>query len=35
LPLIYKNLAQRYFDTLRRSEKTQVADATKQNAATP
>ena len=35
LPLVYKNLAQRYFDTLRRSEKTQVAVATKQNAATP
>jgi tetratricopeptide (TPR) repeat protein len=35
LPLIYKNLAQRYFDALRRSEKTQVADATKQNAARP
>jgi tetratricopeptide (TPR) repeat protein len=35
LPLIYKNLAQRYFDSLHRSEKTQVADATKQNAATP
>ena len=35
LPLIYKNLAQRYFDALRRSEKTQVADATKQNATTP
>ena len=35
LPLIYKNLAQRYFDTLRRSEKTQVADAAKQNPATP
>jgi tetratricopeptide (TPR) repeat protein len=35
LPLIYKNLAQRYFDTLRQSEKTQVAVATKQNAATP
>src|ERR1700742_713685 len=33
LPLIYKNLAQRYFETLRRSEKTQVADAIKQNAA--
>jgi tetratricopeptide (TPR) repeat protein len=35
LPLIYKNLAQRYFDTMRRSEKTQVADAAKQNPVTP
>jgi tetratricopeptide (TPR) repeat protein len=35
LPLIYKSLAQRYFDTLHRSEKTQVAGAMKQNAATP
>jgi tetratricopeptide (TPR) repeat protein len=34
LPLIYKTLAQRYFDTLRQREKTQVAEATKQNAAT-
>jgi len=34
LPLIYRTLAQRYFDTLHRREKTQVADATKQNAAT-
>jgi tetratricopeptide (TPR) repeat protein len=35
LPLIYRTLAQRYFDTLHRREKTQVADATKQNPATP
>ncbi len=35
LPLIYRTLAQRYLDTLHRREKTQVADATKQNAATP
>jgi tetratricopeptide (TPR) repeat protein len=34
LPLIYRTLAQRYLDTLHRREKTQVADATKQNAAT-
>ena len=34
LPLIYRTLAQRYFDTLRRREKTQVADAAKQNPAT-
>jgi tetratricopeptide (TPR) repeat protein len=34
LPLIYKTLAQRYFDTLRKRERTQVAEATKQNAAT-
>ena len=33
LPLIYRTLAQRYLDTLRRREKTQVADATKQNTA--
>jgi tetratricopeptide (TPR) repeat protein len=33
LPLIYRTLAQRYLDTLHRREKTQVADATKQNAA--
>jgi tetratricopeptide (TPR) repeat protein len=35
LPLIYRTLAQRYLDTLHRREKTQVADATKQNPATP
>jgi tetratricopeptide (TPR) repeat protein len=35
LPLVYKNLAQRYFDTLRQREKSQVAAATKQNAETP
>jgi tetratricopeptide (TPR) repeat protein len=35
LPLIYRTLAQRYFDTLHRAEKTQVAVATKQNAAAP
>jgi hypothetical protein len=34
LPLIYRTLAQRYFDTLHRREKTQVAEAAKQNAAT-
>ena len=34
LPLIYKTLAQRYFDTLRKRERTQVAEAAKQNAAT-
>jgi hypothetical protein len=35
LPLIYKNLAQRYFDTLHQREKSQVAATTKQNAETP
>jgi tetratricopeptide (TPR) repeat protein len=35
LPLIYRTLAQRYLDTLHRREKTQVADATKQNPPTP
>jgi serine/threonine-protein kinase len=35
LPLIYRSLAQRYLDNLHRREKTQVADATKQNAAMP
>jgi hypothetical protein len=35
LPLIYRTLAQRYFDTLHRREKAQVADATRQNPATP
>jgi tetratricopeptide (TPR) repeat protein len=34
LPLIYRTLAQRYFDDLRRREKTQVAVAAKQNAVT-
>ena len=33
LPLIYRTLAQRYFEALRRHEKTQVADAAKQNPA--
>jgi hypothetical protein len=31
--LIYRTLAQRYFEALRRHEKTQVADAAKQNPA--
>jgi hypothetical protein len=35
LPLIYRTLAQRYFDTLHRREKTQVAEAARQNPATP
>jgi hypothetical protein len=35
LQLVYRTLAQRYLDTLHRSEKTQVADAARQNAATP
>jgi tetratricopeptide (TPR) repeat protein len=35
LPLIYRTLAQRYFDALHRREKTQVADAARQNQATP
>jgi tetratricopeptide (TPR) repeat protein len=35
LPLIYRTLAQRYFDVLHRQEKMQVADATKQNTASP
>jgi len=34
LPLIYRSLAQRYFDTLHRREKTQIADAARQNLAT-
>jgi tetratricopeptide (TPR) repeat protein len=34
LPLIYRTLAQRYFDALHRREKTQVAEAAKQNPAT-
>jgi tetratricopeptide (TPR) repeat protein len=33
LPLIYRTLAQRYFEALRRHEKTQVAEAAKQNPA--
>lgn len=33
--LVYRSLAQRYFDTLHRREKLQVADAARQNAATP
>jgi hypothetical protein len=33
LPLIYRTLAQRYFDALHRREKTQVAEAAKQNPA--
>jgi tetratricopeptide (TPR) repeat protein len=35
LPLIYKTLAKSYFDNLHLREKTQVADATQQNPATP
>jgi serine/threonine-protein kinase len=35
LPLIYRVLAQRYLDTLHRREKTQVADAARQNPAPP
>jgi hypothetical protein len=35
LPLIYRTLAQRYLSTLRRREKTQVADAARQNPAPP
>jgi tetratricopeptide (TPR) repeat protein len=35
LQLVYRTLAQRYLDTLRQREKTQVADAAKQNPATP
>jgi tetratricopeptide (TPR) repeat protein len=35
LPLIYRTLAQRYLDTLHRREKTQIADAAKQNPASP
>jgi tetratricopeptide (TPR) repeat protein len=35
LPLIYRTLAQRYFDVLHRREKTQVADAARQNAPAP
>jgi tetratricopeptide (TPR) repeat protein len=35
LPLIYRTLAHRYLDTLHRREKTQVADAAKQNPASP
>jgi tetratricopeptide (TPR) repeat protein len=35
LPLIYRTLAQRYFDSLHQREKLQVADAARQNAATP
>jgi tetratricopeptide (TPR) repeat protein len=33
LPLVYRTLAQRYLDTLHRREKTQVAEAAKQNPA--
>ena len=33
--LVYRSLAQRYLDTLHRREKLQVADAARQNAATP
>jgi tetratricopeptide (TPR) repeat protein len=35
LPLIYKTLAKTWFDNLHRREKTQVAEATQQNPATP
>jgi tetratricopeptide (TPR) repeat protein len=35
LPLIYRTLAQHYLDTLRRRERTQVADAARQNPAAP
>jgi tetratricopeptide (TPR) repeat protein len=35
LPLIYKTLAKNWFDSLHRREKTQVAEATQQNTATP
>jgi tetratricopeptide (TPR) repeat protein len=35
LPLIYRTLAQRYFDTLHRREKAQVADVAKQNPEAP
>ena len=35
LPLIYRTLAQRYLNTLRQREKTQVAEAVRQNTATP
>src|SRR5579864_3130390 len=34
LPLIYRTLAQRYLETLHRREKTQIADAARQNPAT-
>jgi len=35
LPLIYRTLAQRYFDTLHRREKAKVADVAKQNPVAP